>query len=159
MNYIIIIGTPIEGLNFIGPFDNITPALNYARKEYGDDSWWIKELVEPGENTRPNSTADPKLTDLCDTVYDYIKDKMVIYKDGNSKNYDIANLELVPIPEINTSIERMQYEDELKRYEDKINNISDEENFADRESYASSVLPGIEDHDILDRINEEDLPL
>lgn len=156
MNYIIITSNPLDGFNFVGSFVDITSALNFARREYGDDNWWVKDLIVPEENTsRPDSVPKSSIWQL--TLSAYMKDKKIVYKDGNCRNYNINNLELVPInkvPEINTSLDRMAYEDLPDIHSD----IDDEQDFADRESYASS-LPGIEDYHRMDGVSEEDLPL
>ena len=48
MNYIICYGNPIDGLTFIGPFEDRDDAVRYAENDIRDGGdWWIAELDEP----------------------------------------------------------------------------------------------------------------
>jgi len=49
--YILITGDPIDGLEFIGPFENADDAAKYAEgdKFIDRDTWWITTLVQPNE--------------------------------------------------------------------------------------------------------------
>jgi hypothetical protein len=46
--YIIVDGNPVDGLNFIGPFDTDEEAVEYAGLYV--DEWWIA-TIEPSEKT------------------------------------------------------------------------------------------------------------
>lgn len=47
--HIIVIGNPVDGLEFIGPFANETDATNHANTDGNmPDEWWIAPL-EPAE--------------------------------------------------------------------------------------------------------------
>jgi len=49
MNYIIIVGTPVDGFKYVGPFVDRDEAVHYAEVEARgfDADWWIAELVWP----------------------------------------------------------------------------------------------------------------
>jgi len=47
--YILIIGNPIDGLKFEGPFEDFEEAEMHA--EFQDDTWWIVNLRNPEEIT------------------------------------------------------------------------------------------------------------
>lgn len=53
---IIVMGTPVDGFEFIGPFMSSEDAANYADKIDGGD-WWITSLDAPEEGT--TSTTGP----------------------------------------------------------------------------------------------------
>lgn len=46
MKHILVIGDPIEGLEFIGPFDTAEDAIDYADGERMV-SWLIGDVTEP----------------------------------------------------------------------------------------------------------------
>jgi hypothetical protein len=49
MNYIIVIGNPVDGFNYVGPFLDRDEAVHYAEEEnqcVGVD-WWIAEMYYP----------------------------------------------------------------------------------------------------------------
>ena len=41
---IIVMGNPIDGLSFVGPFDDNYDGIEYAEKECVDGEWWIGKL-------------------------------------------------------------------------------------------------------------------
>lgn len=48
MQYVVIIGDPIDGLTFVGPFEDAEEAMAWA--EENDDnirSWWVSDLEMP----------------------------------------------------------------------------------------------------------------
>ena len=115
MNYICITGNPIKGFQFHGPFPSDHAAVDWAEKEMGlDIDWYISVLRKPATAL---SAEDKQLVQSISTHYDW---SQIRHKDGNPRNYDIDNLEIVRLPE---------------------------EISADSESYAAS-LPGIEPHGI-----------
>jgi hypothetical protein len=174
MKYIVIIGSPISRFEYIGPFDDVTSALNFARKKYGDNHWWIEEIKDPNDNTSIRSemttalrwTAEGEDKGLCKIVEDYLAGKKIRHKDGNPRNYSLENLELVPIkdshfevhdiPEqtqrLDWWIEHQKIMREIQRndYDEFENDIDT----ADTDSYASS-LPGI-DNDVLRELRQHD---
>lgn len=44
---IIILGNPVDGFIYIGPFETHTEALSYAESRYRSSSWWIGTMTEP----------------------------------------------------------------------------------------------------------------
>jgi hypothetical protein len=48
---IIVIGNPINGLEFIGPFESTVEAVNYANDDgnIDDHEWWVVQLETPEE--------------------------------------------------------------------------------------------------------------
>lgn len=48
--WVIITGSPIDGLVLTGPFDSAEEAIEYAEYNFYCDNWWIKELEEPNNN-------------------------------------------------------------------------------------------------------------
>lgn len=52
MNFIIVYGDPVDGFNFVGPFDDRDEAVRYAEFDVGTD-WWIAELDAPAEESAP----------------------------------------------------------------------------------------------------------
>lgn len=145
MKYILITGSPVNGYNYEGPFDNPTAAGDFARKTSPRNSkCWVAPIREPEE-----------ASELSGAVKENFSGKYIRYKDGNTNNYCIDNIELVTI-EKNLDPEDLT----LKNFRRLIKDIISTENkadTADTESYAAS-LPGI-DHDILRMLDEEDIPL
>jgi len=45
--YILVIGDPLNGFRFVGPFAN---ALNFLTEQDIDGDWWIAELESPNDN-------------------------------------------------------------------------------------------------------------
>ena len=46
MNFIVVLGNPIDGLQFTGPFSSIDDAVAWA-EEVCETDWWIVPLEEP----------------------------------------------------------------------------------------------------------------
>ena len=45
-SFILVVGTPRDGFEFLGPFDSVDAAVEYAEdREY--DYWWAEELCKP----------------------------------------------------------------------------------------------------------------
>lgn len=51
MKHIIIIGSPVSGLEFIGPFETAQDALDHADRYIDDRDWWVSELALPEQPT------------------------------------------------------------------------------------------------------------
>lgn len=46
--HIIMIGNPVDGFNFIGPFENATAAAEHGNTDGDIDAeWWIAPLEQP----------------------------------------------------------------------------------------------------------------
>lgn len=52
MQHIIITGNPVEGFEYVGPFDSIEEAD--AASDRLDDQWWIAPLVSPDSHWHVN---------------------------------------------------------------------------------------------------------
>jgi hypothetical protein len=180
MKYILITGDPVEGFEYEGPYDDERELIRLAKNELGpDESWWIAPIREPEENTSTTSRTNPAAMsdkELCKVILDSFEGKEIRHKDGNPRNYSIENLELVPIKDSSFEIfdipeqtQRLDWWTEHQRIEREIAQ-SDKEKLdtkldilesidtADTDSFVSS-LPGIDYHDIMDQIDEEDIPL
>jgi len=49
-SYVILIGNPVDGLEFIGPFDDGNEATEYAEvKVHRNKEWWLAEMEAPEE--------------------------------------------------------------------------------------------------------------
>ena len=47
--WIIIMGNPVEGLNFIGPYDDAEQAASAGNNDpHIDGDWWIAKIEAPG---------------------------------------------------------------------------------------------------------------
>ena len=51
MNVILIIGNPVDGLHFVGPFDTADEANEYAEVVYDDEEWWSVALESPKDES------------------------------------------------------------------------------------------------------------
>lgn len=47
MKYLVVVGNPIDGCEFYGPFDDDTAAEDWAERYRRNDTWWVSELREP----------------------------------------------------------------------------------------------------------------
>jgi hypothetical protein len=47
MQYIVIVGNPVEGLKFIGPFDNANDVLEWVEDHGGSSQWWLADMEMP----------------------------------------------------------------------------------------------------------------
>jgi hypothetical protein len=47
--HILIMGNPVDGFQFIGPFDIIDDAIKYGNTDgnIGDHEWWTAEILVP----------------------------------------------------------------------------------------------------------------
>lgn len=155
--------------------DMLDQALDEFENYYNKDNAPIREPAQKSDK------------ELCKVILDSMIGKEIRYKDGNPSNYSIDNLELIPIKnssfevhdikednkigyelERHREIERKNAQNNNERLETKLDilEIYDDPDYeketqadtADTESYAAS-LPGIDYHDILDRLDEEDIPL
>lgn len=41
---ILVIGNPMDGLSFIGPFTDDEEAMEYADQHYGGTNWWLTTI-------------------------------------------------------------------------------------------------------------------
>lgn len=50
--HILILGNPIDGFNYIGPFPSYEDADEYCQSDAiaRNESWWIFELEQPNRN-------------------------------------------------------------------------------------------------------------
>ena len=144
MKHILVLGDPITGFKYRGPFSSDEAALKYAEYDRGlDIDFWIAPIYEPGEIESINSgeiSAEEKSDKEDDEALiiklaNFYKDKIIRHKDGNIRNYDISNLEIVTKKTLTV----------LPSYEEII---------AEEESENKS-LPGIEQNTIDDL---EDIP-
>lgn len=58
----VVVGNPINGLQFLGPFDHLHKAVDYATQNCETD-WWTAEILPPGpaacRTTSPQSATQP----------------------------------------------------------------------------------------------------
>jgi hypothetical protein len=45
--YILVIGTPIGGFEFVGPFPDADTAVEYGERHTEDREWWVAKLDKP----------------------------------------------------------------------------------------------------------------
>jgi hypothetical protein len=43
--YILVIGTPLSGFSYVGPFTTNEEAENYGEKHYSSEEWWVSPLI------------------------------------------------------------------------------------------------------------------
>lgn len=46
---ILVIGNPVDGIIFIGPFDDGEEAVEYAEVHHKNDEWWMAPIDTPKE--------------------------------------------------------------------------------------------------------------
>jgi hypothetical protein len=44
--YILIVGDPVEGFTYHGPFKDEHEAVSYGEQHYSDTSWWTVGLAD-----------------------------------------------------------------------------------------------------------------
>jgi hypothetical protein len=120
LNYICITGNPISGFQFHGPFSSDHAAVDWAEKERRFEIDWHVSVLR-----KPSAALSAEDRVLVGVVADYFADKEIHHKDGDARNYDINNLEVI----------------KSKSYLDL------GQDSADSDSFASS-LPGIEPSEI-----------
>ena len=59
--HILALGDPMEGFNYIGPFNNSEEAIKYGDAEYSEYAWWVIELTPPNTEI----TKEPISTTTC----------------------------------------------------------------------------------------------
>jgi len=42
--YIVVLGNPVDGFTFWGPFRNVEDAIDWAERSVLTTSWWIADL-------------------------------------------------------------------------------------------------------------------
>lgn len=47
--YMIAVGDIVDGMSFIGPFEDCEGANEYAECVYRNETWWVIDLVSPVE--------------------------------------------------------------------------------------------------------------
>ncbi len=47
MSYIVCYGNPIDGFDFVGPFESAEEAVEYGNSERFSTNWWVAKLYEP----------------------------------------------------------------------------------------------------------------
>lgn len=50
--FVLVIGNPVDGLKFIGPFDTADEAIEYA-DENADDAFWVASIQSPEHEDEP----------------------------------------------------------------------------------------------------------
>lgn len=58
MKYVLVLGNPVTGFSFVGPFDRGDDAAEYMYRTHYEGDWWIAVMTEPAllEQPHPNST-------------------------------------------------------------------------------------------------------
>lgn len=46
---IVIMGNPVDGFDYIGPFNSFDEADDYINQERNPENFWIARLAKPGE--------------------------------------------------------------------------------------------------------------
>ena len=47
---VLIVGNPVDGLRFVGPFDNGSDAVDFAGNHVAsEEDWWISDLITQEE--------------------------------------------------------------------------------------------------------------
>lgn len=44
--YIVIVGNPVQGFSYVGPYDDPNDAAE-AALEYSEADWWVSKLITP----------------------------------------------------------------------------------------------------------------
>jgi hypothetical protein len=44
MMHILIVGNPMDGFSYFGPFESVEDAIEYGEKNFAEDEWWVSEL-------------------------------------------------------------------------------------------------------------------
>lgn len=72
MKYILITGSPSDGFDYEGPFDDPTTAGEFARKTFPRNSkYWIAPIREPEEDDKMLETK----LDILENDYDEFENK------------------------------------------------------------------------------------
>lgn len=51
MNFLVVYGSPIDGLTFCGPFDTRDEALAWADENIATEyDWWVATIFDPKED-------------------------------------------------------------------------------------------------------------
>ena len=59
--WMIVVGSPLDGLEFFGPFVSRKTALEFAIKQRGESGdWWVSSLKPPQELPGANENGDPR---------------------------------------------------------------------------------------------------
>lgn len=45
--YVLIVGDPVVGYDYIGPFDGYEEAVKYGEDQGYDQTWWATQLLTP----------------------------------------------------------------------------------------------------------------
>jgi hypothetical protein len=44
---ILIVGNPVSGFEYVGPFTTKESVMDYGENEYSHQEWWIVSLTQP----------------------------------------------------------------------------------------------------------------
>lgn len=47
MRALVITGNPVDGFEYIGPFDDTETAVEWCQDMFDDEDWWVTELTSP----------------------------------------------------------------------------------------------------------------
>ena len=50
VNFVVLVGNPVDGLTVHGPFTNPEDATAYAEVEFKHDDWWVHYTVKRSDN-------------------------------------------------------------------------------------------------------------
>ncbi len=45
--FLLVVGDPVDGFDYVGPFDSSEQAQEWAQEFTDGDSWWVVELQSP----------------------------------------------------------------------------------------------------------------
>lgn len=85
--YIVVVGNPVDGLSFHGPFDSYELALVWA--ENLDEQWLVNELTNPEEEE--TLSKERKLAEYVVDAWDM--DTLTSYAVDNLEQFYLANQE------------------------------------------------------------------
>lgn len=66
MKTILVTGNPVDGFQFVGPFEDSDDAVRYAEdEEHRDTEWWLGDLESPEERAEPAPQEDEEKDDAA----------------------------------------------------------------------------------------------
>ena len=88
MKHILVFGDPVDGLGFIGPFDDCDEAIKYAEENFKLESWWTSELESPKQEEEeiPDDIAKEIHNPLMGSVLDDLVHDAVSQTGSNVNN-------------------------------------------------------------------------
>lgn len=57
MKSILVLGNPVDGFTFFGPFENTEAAVDHGNTRIRTTNWWAANLIEP---PKPKPKVEPK---------------------------------------------------------------------------------------------------